>query len=245
MGPFPISRRQSPTTSMVQLNLSQREIILKLVYYGPALSGKTTNLQVIYQMLDPKSRGRLMTLDTADDRTLFFDLLPIFFKTNAGFKVKLKLYTVPGQVMHNSTRRIVLAGADGVVFVADSQLREAKANNDAWKGMVENLKQNGLDVEDIPIVIQFNKRDLPDIRSDEEIEKIRQTGREPVFKAVAVEGKGVLETLYAVLKASFQALNTKHDFERKFGLQERDFLRAIFKNVDLKTRGINLGEDLA
>src|SRR5690606_2750690 len=113
---------------MVQFNHTQREITLKLVYYGPALSGKTTNLQVIHQFLKPESRGRLMTLDTADDRTLFFDLLPVFFKTHAGFKVKLKLYTVPGQVMHNSTRRIVLSGADGVMFVADSQRCEAKAN---------------------------------------------------------------------------------------------------------------------
>ncbi|MBI5495251.1 MAG: MglA protein [Deltaproteobacteria bacterium] len=230
---------------MVQFNLSQREITLKVVYYGPALSGKTTNLQVVHQLLDPQCRGRLMTLDTADDRTLFFDLMPIFFRTSQGFKVKLKLYTVPGQVMHNSTRRIVLAGSDGVVFVADSQLKEAKANQDAWAGMMENLKENGIDPEQVPIVIQFNKRDLPNVRTDEEMEKLRKSSKEPIFKAVAVEGKGVMETLYATVKATFRALNARYEFERKFGLTEKEFLHSIFKNVDLQSKGINLGEELA
>ena len=228
---------------MVQFNLSQREITLKVVYYGPALSGKTTNLQVIHQLLDPQCRGRLMTLDTADDRTLFFDLMPIYFRTSQGFKVKLKLYTVPGQVMHNSTRRIVLAGSDGVVFIADSQLKEAKANQDAWAGMVENLKQNGLDPDEIPIVIQFNKRDLPGVMTDEDIEKRRRQGKEPMVKAVAVQGKGVLETLYMAVKVTFRQLNARYEFERKFGLTEKEFLRSIFKNVDSK--GVNLGEELA
>lgn len=216
---------------MVQFNLTQREITLKVVFYGPALSGKTTNLQVIHRMLDPQCRGRLMTLDTADDRTLFFDLMPIFFRTSQGFKVKLKLYTVPGQVMHNSTRRIVLSGADAVVFVADSQLKEARANQDAWAGMIENLKQNGIDPAEIPIVIQFNKRDLPGIRTDEDIERMRQVGREPVYAAVAVEGRGVMETFQATMLAAFRHFNTRYDFERKFGLTEQEFLSAIFKNV--------------
>lgn len=220
---------------MVQFNLSQREITLKVVYYGPALSGKTTNLQVIHQLLDPQSRGRLMTLDTADDRTLFFDLMPIFFRTSQGFKVKLKLYTVPGQVMHGSTRRIVLAGADAVVFVADSQLKEAKANQDAWAGMVDNLRQNGIEPGDIPVVLQFNKRDLPDIRSDADLERLKQTSPEPVFKAVAVEGHGVMETLQATLRGCFAMLNKKYEFEKKFGLTEGEFMSAIFKNVEART----------
>lgn len=229
---------------MVQFSHTQREIMLKLVYYGPALSGKTTNLQMIHQFLDPRSRGRLMTLDTADDRTLFFDLLPVYFKTSAGFKVKLKLYTVPGQVMHNTTRRIVLAGADGIAFIADSQRAEARANNEAWQGMIGNLKENGIASDDIPIVIQFNKRDLDDIRSDEEIESIRKRGKEPIFKSVAIEGKGVLETLYALLRMTYRNLNARHDFEKKFGLSEKIFLRNIFKNVDLEGAGITLGETL-
>ena len=230
---------------MVQFNHTQREITLKIVYYGPALSGKTTNLQMIHQFLDPTSRGRLMSLDTADDRTLFFDLLPVFFKSKTGFKVKIKLYTVPGQIMHTSTRRIVLSGADGVVFVADSQRSEARANNDAWKSMMENLKQNGIAPDTIPIVLQFNKRDLPNIRSDQEIEDIRSKSKEPVFKAIAVRGQGVLETLFALMRLAYRNLNVRHDFENKFGLDEQEFLRAIFKRVNLEAAGVKLGEEIA
>jgi len=220
---------------MVQFNHAQREITLKVVYYGPALSGKTTNLQMIHQFLDPQSRGRLMSLDTADDRTLFFDLLPVFFKSKSGFKVKIKLYTVPGQIMHTSTRRIVLSGADGVVFVADSQRSEAKANNLAWRSMMDNLRQNGLDPETIPIAIQFNKRDMPNVRTDEEIEEIRQSSKEPVFPAIAVRGDGVLETLFALLRLAYRSLNARHDFEGKFSIGETEFLRAIFKRINAES----------
>lgn len=216
---------------MVQFNHAQREITLKVVYYGPALSGKTTNLQMVHQLLDPQSRGRLMTLDTADDRTLFFDLLPVFFKSKSGFKVKIKLFTVPGQIMHQSTRRIVLSGADGIAFIADSQRSEAKANNEAWKSMMENLTQNGLSPDSIPIVIQFNKRDLPNVRTDAEMEEIRLKSREPVFTGIAIRGEGVLETLYALLRLTFRSLTRQYDFEGKFGLPEAEFLRAIFKRV--------------
>lgn len=217
---------------MVQFNHAQREITLKIVYYGPALSGKTTNLQMIHQFLDPQSRGRLMSLDTEDDRTLFFDLLPLFFKSKTGFKVKIKLYTVPGQVMHTSTRRIVLSGADGVCFIADSQRAEAKANNDAWRSMMENLRQNGIGPDTIPIAIQFNKRDLPDVRTDAEIEEIRSKSKEPVFTAVAVRGDGVLETLFALMRLVYRNLDAKADFEGKFSISEAEFLRSIFKQVD-------------
>lgn len=216
---------------MVQFNQAQREITLKVVYYGPALSGKTTNLQMIHQFLDPQARGRLMSLDTADDRTLFFDLLPVFFKSKSGFKVKIKLYTVPGQIMHTSTRRIVLSGADGVVFIADSQRAEAKANNDAWRSMMENLRQNGIAPDSIPIAIQFNKRDLPNVRTDAEIEEIRAKSKEPVFAAVAIRGEGVLETLFALLKLAYRNLNAKYDFEGKFGISEGEFLRSVFKRM--------------
>jgi signal recognition particle receptor subunit beta len=216
---------------MVQFNHAQREITLKVVYYGPALSGKTTNLQMVHQLLDPQSRGRLMSLDTADDRTLFFDLLPVFFKSKSGFKVKIKMYTVPGQIMHQSTRRIVLSGADGVAFIADSQRSEAKANNEAWRSMMENLKQNGFTPDSIPIVIQFNKRDLPNVRTEEEIAEIRQKSKEPVYTAIAIRGEGVLETLFALLRLTFRNLTRQYDFEGKFGLSEAEFLRAIFKRV--------------
>jgi mutual gliding-motility protein MglA len=218
---------------MVQLNHAQREVTLKIVFYGPALSGKTTNLQKLHELLDANSRGRLMSLDTADDRTLFFDLLPVFFKTSSGFKVKIKMFTVPGQVMHTSTRRIVLAGADGIAFIADSQKAEAKANTEAWRSMHENLKQNGIQPGQIPIVVQFNKRDLPAelIRSDAEVEEIRSKSKEPVFKAVAIHGEGVLETVYALLRLTFRNLNKQYDFEGKFGISETDFLRSIFRQI--------------
>ncbi len=229
---------------MVQFNLSQREILLKLVYYGPALSGKTTNLQAIHELLDPSARGRLMTLDTANDRTLFFDLLPVFFASRSGFKFKLKLYTVPGQVMHNSTRRIVLAGADGVAFIADGQRSEARANNEAWRGMVENLKQNNIDPAVIPTVIQFNKYDLPDVRSDEELEQMRARSKEPIFTAVATQKKGVLKTLHALVQATFRLFVREQDFERKFGIGEVEFLTNIFAGVDPEVARAELGAPL-
>ena len=213
---------------MVQFNISQREITLKVVYYGPALSGKTTNLQAIHRLVQPECRGRLMTLDTQDDRTLFFDLLPIHFTSASGFKVKIKLFTVPGQVMHNSTRRIVLNGADAIAFIADSQVSQHRANSDSWRNMLENLKENVLRYEDMPIVIQFNKRDLPEIRTDEEIARVVRQSREPVYKAVAVRGEGVLETLHGLLDLSWGKLEDKYEIGRKFGLGREAFLKSVF-----------------
>jgi signal recognition particle receptor subunit beta len=214
---------------MVQINLEQREITLKIVYYGPALSGKTTNLQYVHQTLDPDSRGRLMVLDTSDDRTLFFDLMPVFFKTRSGFTVKVKIFTVPGQVMHNSTRRVVLQGADGVAFVADSQLSMSKANNESWRDMTNNLKMNGLDVNEIPMVIQFNKRDLPKIRSDEEIAEVGRKGKEPVYKASAIQGDGVMETLEGILRLTWRLLNSKYGLEEKLQVTENEFISGVLK----------------
>src|SRR5262245_24458586 len=145
---------------MVQLNLKAKEMTIKIVYYGPAMSGKTTNLQQIHNCLDSDLRGRLMTLDTKNDRTLFFDLLPVQFESKSGFTVKLKLFTVPGQVIHNSTRKLVLQGADGVAFIADSQVDQWKNNLESFKNLRENLKINGFDPDTFPLVVQFNKRDL-------------------------------------------------------------------------------------
>jgi signal recognition particle receptor subunit beta len=214
---------------MVQINLEQREITLKIVYYGPALSGKTTNLQIIHQVLDPDSRGRLMVLDTSDDRTLFFDLMPVFFKTSSGFTVKVKIFTVPGQVMHNSTRRVVLQGADGVAFIADSQKSLSKANNESWRDMANNLKMNGLDINEIPMVIQFNKRDLPEVRSDEEIAEVGRKGKEPVFKAIAIKGDGVMETLEGILRLTWRSLNQKYNLEEKLQVKENEFISGVLR----------------
>ncbi|MCA9630533.1 MAG: gliding motility protein, partial [Myxococcales bacterium] len=156
----------------MQLDFAARELTVKLVYYGPALSGKTTNLQALHQASDTESSGRLMTLETKDDRTLFFDLLPLTFKGTGGLSVRLKVFTVPGQVIHASTRRLVVQGADGVAFIADSQESETQHNAESFMDLKENLKANGLLLKQMPLIIQFNKRDLTDIRSDAEIAEL-------------------------------------------------------------------------
>jgi len=219
---------------MAQFNNATREIGLKVVYYGPALSGKTTNLQALFQKIDPKVRGRLMTLDTKDDRTLFFDMMPVFFKTASGVKVKLKLYTVPGQVMHESTRRIVLQGTDAVAFVADCRRSEAASTLAYWDNMLKNLEANGLDPRALPIVIQMNKRDLPDARGDDEIGDLQAVVKPLVIPAVAIRGEGVVETLHALLSLTFRNLDRLTGLERTWRITEREFLSQIFSHVDLR-----------
>ncbi len=219
---------------MVQFNNDTREIAVKVVYYGPALSGKTTNLQALFQKIDPKVRGRLMTLDTKDDRTLFFDMMPVFFRTQAGVKVKLKLYTVPGQVMHESTRRIVLQGTDAVAFVADCRRSEAGPTLAYWNNMLKNLEANGLDYRTLPIVVQMNKRDLPEARGDEELSDLRRIIQPPVVPAVAIRGEGVVETLYALVQLCYRSLDRTFGLEAKWQISEREFLDRIFAHVDLR-----------
>src|SRR6476469_3144976 len=145
---------------------------------------------MVHQRTSADVRGRLLTVETHDDRTLFFDLLPVFFRTSSGFKVKVKLFTVPGQVIHNATRRIVLQGADAVAFIADSRRAMAGENNAYWKNLQENMKENGLDAAQVPVVIQYNKRDPPDTKTDSEIEETRKKGKEPVVGAVAIRCEG-------------------------------------------------------
>ncbi len=215
---------------MVQFNQETREVALKVVYYGPALSGKTTNLDALFKKIDPKVRGRLMTLDTKDDRTLFFDMMPVFFRTPAGVKVKLKLYTVPGQVMHESTRRIVLQGSDGVVFVADSRKAETTATQAYWNNMLKNLEANGLDPKNLPIVIQANKKDLPDSR-DDDLTDLRGAGKPLVVPAVAIRGEGVVETLHILLTLCYRNLDAAVGLERNWHLPEREFLGQIFSHI--------------
>jgi signal recognition particle receptor subunit beta len=225
--------RPDRVRSTVQLNQAQRELTVKVVYYGPGLSGKTTNLAMIHARTGPEVRGRLLTVETHDDRTLFFDLLPVFFSTANGFKVKVKLFTVPGQVIHNATRRIVLQNADAVAFIADSRRSMAADNNAYWRNLSENMKENGLDPAEVPLVIQFNKRDLPDTKTDEEIDEIRRKGREPVVGAVAIRGEGVLETLHAVLQVAWRNLEARAGISRNIGLGEQEFLAQIFGHVDV------------
>ncbi len=213
---------------MVQINMGAREITVKVVYYGPALSGKTTNLQILHEMMDQTSRSKMVTLDTTGDRTMYFDFLPIEFGTANGFSVKLKLFTVPGQVMHKSTRTVVLAGADAVAFIADSQRGSASANAYSWRDMEANLKSNGIEFDEIPKVIQFNKRDLPDVKPLQEIKDA--WGDLATFPAVAVRQEGVRETFRELLRQVYRSMDDRHSFGENFGVSEEDFLKGVFSN---------------
>lgn len=216
----------------MQLDFTSRELTIKLVYYGPALSGKTTNLQSLHRFADDQARGRLMTLETRDDRTLFFDLLPLRFKGEGDLSLRLKLFTVPGQVIHASTRRLVLQGADGIAFIGDSQIAETQNNASAFLDLKENLKANGLQMREIPLVIQFNKRDLPNVRTDEELAQLAARGREPVFSAVATQGQGVLETFMALLHLTWASLDAVHDLRSKFKIDPKAFLNEVLAGMN-------------
>jgi signal recognition particle receptor subunit beta len=220
----------------LQLDFQTREITVKLVYYGPALSGKTTNLQAIHHLASPESRGRLMTLETRDDRTLFFDLLPLTFKQGS-LNVRIKLFTVPGQVMHSATRRLVLQGADGVAFIADSQKTETRANGLAFIDLRQNLADNGLDLTTMPLVIQFNKRDMPDVRTDAELEQMAKLGKEPVYKAIATRGVGVAETFLGLFDLIWAKLEREHGFAAKFGLDPRAMHEEIARQLGVNATG--------
>lgn len=219
----------------MQLDFQARELTIKLVYYGPALSGKTTNLQAIHRLLSPEGRGRLMTLETRDDRTLFFDLLPLTFSTASGLTVRIKLFTVPGQVIHNSTRKLVLQGADGVAFIADSQVQELRANQASFKDLRRNLRENGMDPAKIPLVIQYNKRDLPNIRPEADILRMAALGKEPTFLATAMHGTGVPETFLGLVEASWKHIEAEHHLKERFGLDHSEVVRDLGQRFGLKT----------
>ena len=219
----------------MQFDFQTQELTIKLVYYGPALSGKTTNLQAIHRLFDVQSRGRLMTLETRDDRTLFFDLLPLAFKLGR-MPVRIKLFTVPGQVIHVATRRLVLQGADGVAFIADSQISETKANAAAFLDLKENLREAGLELKKMPLVIQFNKRDLPGVRTDNEIDQLAQRGSEPVFKAVAMTGAGVAETFLGLMERTWMHLDREHQMEAKFGMKGSELIDALKSRLHLDAK---------
>lgn len=194
---------------MVFFNYSTMQMAAKVVYYGPGLCGKTTNLHYIYAHTAGGSRGEMVSLETETDRTLFFDLLPIDVGTIAGFNTRIQLYTVPGQVFYNTTRKLVLKGVDGVVFVADSQRPMVQANVESFRNLEENLAEMGLSSETLPLVLQFNKRDLPDICSVEEMNQALNRGNWPWVEASAVTGTGVFETLKEVSKVTLLALKKR------------------------------------
>lgn len=182
------------------INFPAREINCKLVYYGPGLGGKTANLQWIYEHTGTGQKGKMISLATETDRTLFFDFLPLDLGTIRGFKARLHLYTVPGQVFYESSRKLILKGADGVVFVADSQEERLDANLETLENLREHLKDHNLEFEKIPYVLQLNKRDLPGVMSVEDLTKQLQLKGEPVLEAVAITGQGVFETLREVAR---------------------------------------------
>ena len=193
---------------MVFFNHATRQMTAKIVYYGPGLCGKTTNLNTIYGKTSKQARGEMVSLNTETDRTLFFDLLPMDVGTVGGFKTKLQLYTVPGQVFYNSTRKLVLKGVDGIVFVVDSQSAMFDACKDSFMNLQENLKELGLDVKDVPIVFQWNKRDLKNLVAIEELEAHFNLGNHPSFQAVASDGTGVFETLRGITRLVLTHIKT-------------------------------------
>jgi signal recognition particle receptor subunit beta len=182
------------------INYSSREINCKVVYYGPGLCGKTTNLQYIYKRMNPEARGKMISLATETERTLFFDFLPLSLGEVRGFKTRFHLYTVPGQVFYDASRRLILRGVDGVVFCADSQLTRADANLESLDNMRVNLEEQGYNPERVPLVIQYNKRDLPNIASVAELHALLNRRNVPEFEASAATGMGVFETLKSAIK---------------------------------------------
>jgi signal recognition particle receptor subunit beta len=182
---------------MTFINYASREINCKIVYYGPGLCGKTTNIQWIHEQASPDKRGKLVSLATETDRTLFFDFLPLDMGTVKGFKVRFHLYTVPGQVFYDASRKLILRGCDGVIFVADSQRPRLEANIESIANLATNLKDNGFDIRTIPYVLQLNKRDMPSAAPVEELERLLRFRSEPMLEAVANQGVGVIETLKA------------------------------------------------
>lgn len=187
---------------MALINYFLKEITFKIVYYGPAMSGKTTNLRYIYDHLPEKLKGKFTSIATKDERTLFFDFLPLDLGKIKGFTVKLSLYTVPGQAIYSLTRKTILKATDGIIFVADSQRHVKERNIESFKDMAENLKEFGLSIDKIPIVLQYNKRDLKDILTVEELNDDLNEGGSlyPYFESIAIEGKGVMECLKAISK---------------------------------------------
>lgn len=194
---------------MSLVNHSTREITCKIVYYGPGRSGKTTNLQYVHGAVPDDRKGQMVSLATETDRTLFFDYLPLDLGSISGFRTRLQLYTVPGQVYYNATRKLVLRGADGVVFVADSQREQMEENIESLRNLQENLLEQGLDIRELPLVLQYNKRDLPGVASVEEMEELLNFRGVPQISAAAVSGVGVFETLRRISELVLRGLSQK------------------------------------
>jgi len=214
---------------VIEYDECEKRMVLKLVYYGPALSGKTTNLLQLHDLLQPEGRGDLMVLDTKDDRTIFFDLLPFFLMAPSGLRIKLKVYTVPGQVKHDATRKAVLQRADGVAFIADSQRSEITNNFNSFQNLEKNLGFVGLDIEHIPLVVQFNKRDLGGIVAEEEVRRVWNPSGIPVFMSSALHGTGVLETFVQLADRTYEHIDSRYGLAGNHGLDKHMFLSQLVR----------------
>jgi len=212
---------------MIEYDEHSGKMVLKLVYYGPALSGKTTNLLQLHDLISRRERGDLMVLDTVGDRTIFFDLLPLFLSAPSGLRIKVKVFTVPGQVQHDSTRKAVLQRADGVAFIADSQLSQEAVNMESFENLERNLSIVGLDIDTIPLVIQFNKRDLEAVVPEVDIFGAwRQTGLS-VFMASALLGWGIVETFARLAELTYERVDQRYHLRERHGLTREMFLESL------------------
>jgi signal recognition particle receptor subunit beta len=211
---------------MAELDVQRNRLTLKVVYYGPALSGKTTNLTRLHDLLAPEMLGEMMTLETDGDRTLFFDLLPLGFRAPSGLLVKFKVFTVPGQVAHDGTRKAVLSRSDGVIFVADSQRNQAMNNGVSFDNLMANTATLGIELATLPLVVQFNKRDLVDILSEDEIRDRWSKAPWPLFFGSALEGVGVKETFTALLHRIYDNLDSQYSLESEHELPRAGFIAA-------------------
>ena len=223
---------------MVFFNYATMQMAAKIVYYGPGLCGKTTNLHYIYAKTSPQSRGEMVSLETETDRTLFFDLLPIDVGVIGGFKTRLQLYTIPGQVFYNTTRKLVLKGVDGLVFVADSQKAMQDANVESFENLRENLTEIGLQLEDIPLVVQINKRDLPNIASvDTVLDRIDHQRRYEHTESIAATGVGVFETLKLISKLTLRMLRQRMTGEQAPKAPRQPAHTAMFRVKEAPPQG--------
>lgn len=203
---------------MAEYDHVKKKLNLKFVYYGPALSGKTTNLTCLHDQLRPQQSGQMMILETKNDRTLFFDLLPVGMMAPSGLLIKVKLFTVPGQVAHDSTRKAVLSRADGVVFVADSQRNQVTNNAQSFENLADNATKVGLDFDRLPLVVQFNKRDLPEVQPEQDILQRWQQTQWTVLFASAARGDGIKETFSALLSSVYRQIDEKYELSKKHGV---------------------------
>lgn len=212
---------------MVDWNEQKQSCNVKLVFYGPALSGKTTNLISLHNLLQPELKGDMQILETQNDRTLFFDLLPLGIKTDSGMLIKLKIYTVPGQVIHDSTRKALLSRADGVIFVADSQVSQSQNNAESFQNLMANIHQVGLDLSALPLVVQFNKRDLDAIVSEQELQERWQATPWKLFYASALNHQGVIETFEQLLHQVYLILDKEFNLHQQHQLPLDSFVQRL------------------